>query len=120
MGLIVGNCLAFLREEKMGHETARFYIHGNSVGDFSRCRQVYDKYAAQISHLFESQKLLGYQFVMVENQEEVEDELIWCDYEKVTTNQFPFVCSVIQSNGSHTPDLDGMMGSWNFTRCAAG
>jgi hypothetical protein len=98
-------------------QPARFYIHDNSVGDLSKCMQVYDQYATQITTLFENQKVMGYQFLIVEDQEEAEDELIWCDYETVTTNKFPFVCSVIQPNGAE--DLDGMMTTWDFRRCAA-
>ena len=102
----------------MASETARFYIHDHSVGDLSQCMQVYDKQADHITTLFDKKKVMGYQLLIVEDQEDVEDELIWCDYEKVTTNKFPFVCSVIQPNGDRTFDFDGMMAAWDFTRCA--
>ncbi len=103
----------------MTRQTARFYIHDNSVGDLSKCIQVYDKHADQLTTLFDKRVVMGYQFVIVEDQEDSEDELIWCDYEKVTTKNFPFVCSVIQPNGDRSVDFDRMMDAWDFTRCAA-
>ncbi len=102
----------------MTSETARFYIHNHSVGDLSKCMQVYDKHAEQITILFDKKKVMGYQLLIVEDQEDAEDEFVWCDYEKVTTKKFPFVCSVIQPNGDRTLDFDGMMATWDFTRCA--
>lgn len=100
----------------MMSQFAHEYVHADSVGDLIICRETIKKTKDNIKPLYDTQKIIGYQILLIENNIDVEEKLIERKFEGVTKGQFPFVYSLVQPIEKSPIDFDPLMEELDYIR----
>ena len=80
----------------MGEVYASYYVHQESIGDLSTCDKWLDIMGDELENLYKQGTIEGARLVVVQSDIDAKDELIWCDYYKITNGRFPFLVTLIQ------------------------
>ena len=67
---------------------------------------------------YANRQIKGARLLIVKNQTEAEEKLIWCDYPSITNGRFPFLCCLLQPFDGNPVDIDELMAELNFISCA--
>ena len=104
----------------MAKQFAHIYIHSTSAGSQAACNRVYEQAKGVVRRLFDEKQAGFNRLFVIEDEEDADNSLISfvCDYDEVTGGRFPFLYSQLQPAENITLDLDAMMKSMCFTRCA--
>jgi hypothetical protein len=97
---------------------ASYYVHRDSVGDLSKCEADFPFIEEKAKEFYASRQIKGARLLIVKNQTEAEEKLIWCDYPSITDGRFPFLCCLIQPFDNSPVDIDELMAELNFISCA--
>lgn len=101
----------------MAHLFAHYFVHPGSVGNRAECEAVFARIDLELQALYRDEQIEGSRLLIVESATDAEDRLVWCEFEKVTSGQFPFVCAILQPLHEDNIDLDRRMSEWEFERC---
>jgi hypothetical protein len=107
-----------VKEKGMLPVLANYYIHVESIGDFPLCEKVFYESIEKLKALYEDGKIEGFNLIVPNDEEDVREKLIWCNYTDITSDVFPFVCAVIQFFDVSAPDIDAELSEWGFSSCS--
>ncbi|MTJ08138.1 MULTISPECIES: hypothetical protein [unclassified Anabaena] len=100
----------------MNNELAHEYVHFNSIGNLVNCKGTIQKTKENIKPLYDTNKIMGYQLLLIENTIDVEEKLIEYKFEEVTKSKFPFVYALVQPVENNPIDFDRLMEELDYIR----
>ena len=95
---------------------AHEYVHSNSVGNYTVCKEIIQETKESLETLYENKNIMGYSLLMIKSKLDVEEQLLDGKFEKITKGQFPFVYSFIQPAQHEEIDFDKLMEELLYTR----
>lgn len=100
----------------MTNALAHEYVHSTSIGNIDNCRITIQKTKAMIKPFYDTNQLMGYHLLLIENEADITEKWIPDNFEEITNGQFPFVYAFVQPAENNPIDYDQLMKSLGYIR----
>ena len=96
----------------MAHE----YVHNPTIGLYAECRIELKDVGNYLREFYKQKMIRGHETTIISIESDIEDNLIFTDFIKVTKGRFPFIYSFVEPLENGTLDIDKFMKERDYVR----